>query len=175
MAPSRLGTTLFARSGLSWRIVVAVGTDLIQDPVFFLQGLFLRPTSLPTISPVADQELEAETVDSQTRLEADAEVGVIHFVFLHVGVQQAQVAGDGEEQVVIPRRKPRQLVLQELGDFLRSRTFPGNPRLGRFGEDLGREVAQPGFEHGADDVDIIQIMLVKEVDVPFCPAISHRS
>lgn len=83
---NRLRTPFFGRSRWSVGAVLDLLADLIEDPILFLQSLFLGPAPLPTISPVADQELEAKAVDSETGLEADAEVGIVHFILAHVGV-----------------------------------------------------------------------------------------
>lgn len=117
---------------------IDVVIDFIEYPILFFQSLFLGPAPLPTISPVTDKELKAKTVNSETRLKADAEVGVIHFILVHVGVKQAQMTGDGEEQVVIPWRQPRQLVLKEVRDFFRSSTLSSNSELSRFREYFSR-------------------------------------
>ena len=46
----------------------------------------LGPATLPAITPVADEELKAERIDFKAGLEAYAEVTVVHFVLVHVGV-----------------------------------------------------------------------------------------
>ena len=83
--------------GLALRTAIAVMIYSVEYPIFLLKSLFLGPAPLPTVSPVADQELKAETVNPETRLKADAEVGVVHFILIHVSMKQAQMAGDGKE------------------------------------------------------------------------------
>ena len=108
--------------------------------VFLREGFFLRPASLPAVPPIAHEELEAKGVDLEARLEADAEVAVVHLVLVAVRAEQAEVARDGEEKVIVPRRKPRQLVFEQLGHFLRPRAFVGDLGLHAFRQDLGREI-----------------------------------
>ena len=68
---------------------------------------------------------------------------------------------DREQQVIIPRRQPRQLVLEKIWHFFRSGALPSNFSLGLFGKYIRRQVSQPSFEHRTDNVDIIQIMLLE--------------
>lgn len=56
--------------------------------------VLLCPTALPAISPIENEKLEAERVDLDSWLEADAQVVVVHLVELRAGMQQADVAGD---------------------------------------------------------------------------------
>ena len=46
----------------------------------FCKIFLLSPAALPAIPPVKDEELEAKGVNLHTRLEADAEISVVHFV-----------------------------------------------------------------------------------------------
>lgn len=94
---SRLCTPLLGLSGLPLRTAIAVVIYSVEYPILLVKGLFLGPAPLPTVSPVADKELKAETVDPETRLKADAKVGVVHFILIHVSMEQAQMAGDGKE------------------------------------------------------------------------------
>ena len=64
----------------------AAPTEPIKNQVFLVQMLLFGPAALPAITPVADEELEAKRVDFQAGLEADAEVTVVHFVLVNVGV-----------------------------------------------------------------------------------------
>ena len=80
----------------------------------FLQILLLRPASLPAILPVADKELETEGIDSHTRLEADAQIAVVHLVLVHIGMEEIEMAGDGEQKVVVVGREFGEFILQHL-------------------------------------------------------------
>lgn len=61
----------------------------IEDAILLRQRFFLGPTPLPAVAPVADEEVEAEGVDSEAGLEADDEVVVVHFVLVDVGMEEA--------------------------------------------------------------------------------------
>lgn len=50
-----------------------------------------------------NKELETECIDPERRLEADAEVAVCHLVLGGIGGEKAKMAGNCEEQIVIPR------------------------------------------------------------------------
>ena len=60
---------------------------------------------MPTVAPVQDEELEAECIDLDRWLEADAKIVIVHLVELGARVQQADVASDGEQEVVVERRE----------------------------------------------------------------------
>lgn len=81
-----------------------------------LEPLLLGPASLPAVLPIADEELEAEAVDFHARLEADAEIAVVHFVLIYIRVEKVQMACDREEEIVIVRGKLRELIFQHLRD-----------------------------------------------------------
>lgn len=53
-------------------------------------------------------------VNFHTRLEADAEVAIVHTVHILVGQKEAQMASYGKEEVVVERRQSRKLVLHDL-------------------------------------------------------------
>ncbi len=150
------------------RALAAARVQAFQDAVLLDEGLLLGPAPLPAIAPVADKEVEAEGVDAEAGLEADAEVFVVHAVLIDVGVQQAEVAGDGEEEVVVPGWEGGEGVFEHLGHFGCAGALHGDAVLGFFWEDFVREFAEPGFEHGADDVDVVEFVLVEEVDVALC-------
>jgi hypothetical protein len=71
---------------------------------FSLKIFFFCPTPLPTIFPVTNQEMEAKRVDFHARLETDAKVAVIHLILVNIGMKKVEVAGYGEEKVIIVRR-----------------------------------------------------------------------
>lgn len=85
--------------------------------------------TLPTISPVADEELEAEGINLHARLEANAQVSIIHLVLLGVRKEKREVAGNGEEEVVVEGREVREFVDEQLRDLLRASAFTGNSVL----------------------------------------------
>lgn len=78
------------------------------------------------------------------------------------------MAGDGEEEVVVEGWEVGEFVDESLGDAFGASTFLGYAVLGDFGEKFIRQFAQPGFEHGANDVNIVKIILLKEINIIFC-------
>lgn len=84
-----------------WTVeIVVLGADI----------LLFSLTTLPAISPITNKEFKAEGVDFHARLEADAEVAEIHLVFLGVGEEEGEVAGDGEEEVIVEGGEGGELV-----------------------------------------------------------------
>ena len=77
----------------------------------------LAIAALPAISPITDQKVETEWVNVDTRLEANAKVMIRHLVESAVGVKDCNVASDGEEKVVIIRRKLGEFVFEHLRRF----------------------------------------------------------
>jgi hypothetical protein len=67
---------------------------------------------LPTVLPVTDQKVKAVRIDSHARLETDAQIAIVHLILLHVGMEQAKVARNGEEEVIVERRELRQFILE---------------------------------------------------------------
>ena len=65
------------------------------------------------------------------------------------------MASDSKEQVIIPRRKHRELISEELRYLFGVRMFSGDFDLSSFWEYFRREVTKPSFEKGADDIDVI--------------------
>jgi len=129
--------------------------------------LIFSLATLPTISPVADKEFEAEGINLHARLEADAQVSVIHFVLLGVRKEKREVAGNGEEEVVVEGGEVREFVDEQLRDLLRASAFTGNSVLCSLWKEFIWKFAQPGLEHRADDVYVVQIVLFEEVDIKF--------
>lgn len=70
--------------------------EVAQIVDFVRQKVFLRPAALPAIPPVQNEKLETKGIDFYSRLEADAQVVVVHLVELGTRVQQADVTGDRE-------------------------------------------------------------------------------
>ena len=135
---------------------------------FRCQVFFLGPAALPAFTPVADEEVEAERVDLHAGLEADAEVAIVHFILVDVGVQQAQVTGDGEEEIVVEWWELREFVLEHLRDFGGALAFICDALLGFQREYLVWEFAKPCLEHGANGIDVIEIGFLEEVDIQLC-------
>ena len=77
----------------------------IQQPHLFCQVFLLGPAALPAIAPVQNQELETERINFNSGLKANAQVIVVHLVEFRAGVQQTDMAGDGEEEIVVERRQ----------------------------------------------------------------------
>jgi hypothetical protein len=69
-------------------------------------------------------------------LKAYTQVVVVHLVELGTGVQQTDVAGDGEQEIIVEWRQLRKLVFQKLGRALCALTFLLNPRLNSLGKDF---------------------------------------
>ncbi len=132
-----------------------------------LRVRLLGLASLPVIPPVADQELEAESVDFHAWLEANAQISEIQFVLLGVSEKEGQVASYGEEEIVVEWREIGELIDKHLRDALGAGALSIYAILRLFGEKLIREFAEPGFEHRADYVDIVEVVLLKEIDVKF--------
>lgn len=87
---------------------------MIEKLVLLLNVPGLGPAALPAVSPVAYQEFETECVNLHARLEANAKIAEVHFVLVGVCQKEAEVAGDGEEEVVVKRRQVRELVDEQL-------------------------------------------------------------
>ena len=58
--------------------------------------------------------MEAKSINFDGGLETNAQVVVVHLVELGARVQQADVAGDCEEEVVVERWELRKLILEHL-------------------------------------------------------------
>lgn len=87
-----------------WGCLLAGCFKRLQIVELIPQIVFLSPTALPAIAPVQNQELETESINLDGRLEADAKVVIVHLVELGARVQQTDMAGDGEEEVVVEWR-----------------------------------------------------------------------
>ncbi len=77
--------------------------------------------------------LEADTIDLECGLEAYAEIAITHSVLVGVGDEEAEVAGDGEKEIVVPWRKVGELILEPLGHPLSYFAFFRNPGLDLLG------------------------------------------
>lgn len=88
------------------RTIWWMGIELADEVLIFCICILLFGfATLPTISPFADQELEAESVDFHARLEANAKISVIHLVLFGMRKEEREMASDSEKQVVVERRK----------------------------------------------------------------------
>jgi hypothetical protein len=117
------------RSVPTWGWLLALHFQIVQVVELLCEVLLLGPAALPAVSPVQNQELETERVDLDCRLEADAKVVVVHLVEFGAGVQQADVAGDGEEEVVVERGEFGQFVFEHLRCCFCALTFLLNTSL----------------------------------------------
>lgn len=99
--------------------------------------LLFGPAALPAVPPVANEELKAERIDFEAGLEADAEVAVVHFVLVYVGVQETEMACDGKKQIIVPGRQFRKFILQQFGNIFRSSTFLSDFGLSGFWKNFG--------------------------------------
>lgn len=71
------------------------------------QVVLLGPATLPAVTPVQDQELEAKCINLDGWLETNAQIVVIHLVELGAGMEQTDVTRNGEEQVIVEGRQFR--------------------------------------------------------------------
>lgn len=81
--------------------VLLGGSFFLVHHTLDFQELLFGPTPLPTIFPVADKEIEAKGVDLHTRLETDAQIAVVHLVLVDVRMEEVEMAGNGEEEIVV--------------------------------------------------------------------------
>jgi hypothetical protein len=123
--------------------------------------------TLPTISPVADKELETEGVDLHTWLETNAQISEVHLVLFGVGEKEGEVASNSEEKVIVEWREIGELINEHLGNTFSARAFSSDAVLCSLGKEFVGKLTQPGLEHGADDVDIVEVVLLEEIDVKF--------
>lgn len=77
--------------------------NAVNDAVFLFEIFLFSPAALPAAAPVANEELEAVGIDANARLETYAKIAVAHFVLRMMVMKKAEMAGYGEEEVVIPR------------------------------------------------------------------------
>ena len=85
--------------GASWGAL-----RFLEELVLRLAVLSFSLATLPAISPIANEELEAVGINFHARLEADAKISEIHLVLLRVRQEEGEVACDGEEEVVLEGR-----------------------------------------------------------------------
>ena len=72
---------------------------------------------------------------------------IIHPIFLRIGDEETEVAGDSEQQIVVPWLKRGKLVLEQLGTLFRIRALLSNLELDGLRKNFRRQIPQPGFEH----------------------------
>lgn len=75
--------------------------------VLFFEVFLFRPATLPAILPVHNQKLETKSIDLQTRLEANAQIAIIHLVLVSIAVEEAEMARDGKQKVIVEGRQLR--------------------------------------------------------------------
>jgi len=149
------------------RTAAALGTgwrDHIEEDIFLLNIVLLCLATFPAISPIADKEFETESINLHAWLETDAKIPVVHLILVGVGEEQGKVACDGEEKI----GQIRKLIYQHLGNRLSALTLSSNAVLGSLGKELIWQLTEPGLEHGANDVNIIEIIFLKQIDIIFC-------
>jgi hypothetical protein len=83
-------------------------------------------------------------------------------------VQKADVAGDGEEKVIVERRQLGKLVLQHLRRGFCALALLLNAVLDRLGEDLVWQLTKPVLEERTDDIGVVEVVIRDEVDVAVC-------
>lgn len=77
------------------------------------------------------------------------------------------MAGDGEEEVVIPRWQQRKFVFEHLRYLDGIWILLVDLSLNGFWKDLSGQFSKPRLEQGADDVDIVEIVLFEKINVAF--------
>ena len=117
--------------GVTGQLGVLGGFELRH---FGLPVLAFRAAALPALAPVAYEELEAPAFELDAGQEADAQVAEVHLVLVRVVVQQADVAGYGEEDVVVVGREVGEGVAHGLGWLLGVFVFGGEADLFGLGE-----------------------------------------
>ena len=90
---------------------VADGTlDEIEVQHFPLAEPERRAAAAVSTHQAITVEVATTTLFPRERLEADAQVRIVHLVLLLVREQEAQMACDSEQQIVVERRQARKLV-----------------------------------------------------------------
>lgn len=77
------------------------------------------------------------------------------------------MAGNGEEEIVVERRKVGEFIDQDLGNGFRASGLLVNSVLRGLWEQLVGQFAKPSFKHRADNIDIVEVILLKKIDVEF--------
>jgi len=153
-----------------------VRSDHIEEYILLLDVICLGLASLPAVSPALDQPPETQCINSHAWLEANAQVAVVHLVFVGVSQEKRKVAGNSKEKIVVEWREIRELINEHLRDCIGGTVMClSDTILGSLGEQLVRKFTEPSLQHGADDVDIVEITLLKKVDVTLCSSISKIS
>lgn len=96
MRAGRLAVDSIALDGESFLGVVSGLVHLLRA-----KELFLGVAALPAVTPVANQVVEQPALEVQARSDAHSEVVEVHLVAVLVGEEERQVAGDGEQEVVV--------------------------------------------------------------------------
>lgn len=120
---------------------------------------------MPAVTPVQNEKLEAESVDPDGRLEADAQVIVVHFVELGARVQKTDVASDGKEEIVVKWRQLGELVLQHLRRGFGALAFLLDAVLDSLWKDLIWKLTKPVLEQRSNDIGVIQVVVRDEVNI----------
>jgi len=104
------------------------------------QEILLCPAPLPAVPPVQNQKLKAECINLDGRLETYTQVVVVHLVELGARMQQTDVAGDREQEIIVERGELGQLILEHLRCRFSPLTFLLDGCLDCFRENLVREL-----------------------------------
>jgi hypothetical protein len=106
-------------------------------------------------------------IDSQSGLEADAQIAEIHLVLVREGVEEREMAGDGEQKVIVEWGELRELIAEDLWGFGGAHRSGSHASLCGLWENLIWKLPQPSLEHRTDDIYIVEIGFVEEVDIEF--------
>ena len=79
----------------------------------------------------------------------------------------SEMASNRKEEVVLERRQIGKFVNQELGNLVCASAFARYSLLSSLGKELVWKLSQPGLEHRPNNVDIIEIILIKQIDIVF--------
>jgi hypothetical protein len=77
----------------------------ICDTLLLVKLLLFGPAPLPAVAPVSDEVVEQPSLQVEAWSDADGKVVEIHAVAFLVREQEAEMARDGKEQVVVEWRK----------------------------------------------------------------------
>lgn len=77
------------------------------------------------------------------------------------------MACDSEKEVIVEGRKVGELVDEILRDFCGAWILPLDLLLSYFWEEFIWEFTQPSLKHGANDVDIVEVLAFEEINVKF--------
>jgi len=138
----------------------------VCDSLLLVKLLLFGPAPLPAVAPVSNKVVEQPPLQVEAWSDADGKVVEVHAVAFLVRQEEAEVARDGKEQVVVERRELRKRITELLRCGLSHHVEAGivpleiscQCVLQFLWEDLGWELAKPCFEHAANGVWVIELL-----------------